>query len=280
MPEPPRTERYEGLYPSQTQELFEADARDAAAHGWFPVSETWQGSTLFVVFVHDPERRWRTPVGAPAAGPAASAPRPQALTFAEQYGAAQQPSPSAGSGSDRRLLAVGGGVAVILVLAVTMFGLGLWDRPASLPPSRNLGPTAAPLVPGVSLGTRTDAVAFFQDRGYTGSLDTLADGRPRWLGRDVLGSIAEVIGPEHSLQQVDLTVVVGTDDDVSDQASDIYLMFQRYLPAALDWISGSDSAASAVADGKAHRRFGRLSAEVTGIGATDGALITYSIAEQ
>ena len=61
MPEPARTQRYEGLFPSQTQEMFEADARQAAEQDWYPLSETWSGATLFVVYEHDPERRTRAP---------------------------------------------------------------------------------------------------------------------------------------------------------------------------------------------------------------------------
>ncbi len=56
---PPRTQVYEGLYPSQIRERFEEDAREAAAHDWYPVGEMWRGSDLHVTYAHDPWRRSR-----------------------------------------------------------------------------------------------------------------------------------------------------------------------------------------------------------------------------
>src|SRR5262245_8939288 len=66
---PPRTVKYEGLYPSQIRERFEQDAEDAAVDDWYPASESWQGGVLFVTFEHDPGRRERT-ARAAAATPA------------------------------------------------------------------------------------------------------------------------------------------------------------------------------------------------------------------
>ena len=57
---PPRTQVYEGLYPSQIRERFEEDAVEAAVHDWYPVSETWRGPDLHVTYAHDPWRRTRT----------------------------------------------------------------------------------------------------------------------------------------------------------------------------------------------------------------------------
>ncbi len=54
---PPRTQVYEGLYPSQIRERFEADAREAAEYDWYPVDESWRGSELYVIYTHDPWRR-------------------------------------------------------------------------------------------------------------------------------------------------------------------------------------------------------------------------------
>ena len=59
MPDETRTQRYDGLFPSQTKEMFDADATSAAEHDWYPTSENWQGSTLFVTYAQDPGRRFR-----------------------------------------------------------------------------------------------------------------------------------------------------------------------------------------------------------------------------
>lgn len=54
---PPRTQVYEGLYPSQIRERFDQDAQEAAAHDWYPVNEAWRGPDLHVTYAHDPWRR-------------------------------------------------------------------------------------------------------------------------------------------------------------------------------------------------------------------------------
>ncbi|MEZ4595618.1 MAG: hypothetical protein R3C32_01605 [Chloroflexota bacterium] len=54
---PPRTQVYEGLYPSQIRERFEADAREAAEYDWYPVNEAWRGPDLHVTYAHDPWRK-------------------------------------------------------------------------------------------------------------------------------------------------------------------------------------------------------------------------------
>ena len=50
---PPRTQVYEGLYPSQIRERFEADAQEAAEFDWYPVGESWRGGELHVTYTHD-----------------------------------------------------------------------------------------------------------------------------------------------------------------------------------------------------------------------------------
>ncbi len=57
---PPRTQVYEGLYPSQIRERFEEDAVEAAVHDWYPVNEAWRGPDLHVTYAHDPWRRSRS----------------------------------------------------------------------------------------------------------------------------------------------------------------------------------------------------------------------------
>jgi hypothetical protein len=51
MSEETRSELYQGLFPSQTRERFEADAREAALHGWRPRYQHWSGTFLRVTYV-------------------------------------------------------------------------------------------------------------------------------------------------------------------------------------------------------------------------------------
>lgn len=54
MRRPTRVQVYEGLYRSQADELFHADAREAARHGWRAVDEgRWNGEQLAVTYVHE-----------------------------------------------------------------------------------------------------------------------------------------------------------------------------------------------------------------------------------
>jgi hypothetical protein len=41
---------YEGLYRSQANDLFQADAVEAARHGWYPTAEQWLGGSLVVTY--------------------------------------------------------------------------------------------------------------------------------------------------------------------------------------------------------------------------------------
>ena len=74
---PPRTQVYEGLYPSQIRERFEEDAVEAAVHDWYPVNESWRGQDLHVTYAHDP---WRRPASVAVAAHAGNraTPRPPA----------------------------------------------------------------------------------------------------------------------------------------------------------------------------------------------------------
>jgi len=54
MKRPTRVQVYEGLYRSQADELFRADADEAARHGWRAVDEgRWNGEQLAVTYVHE-----------------------------------------------------------------------------------------------------------------------------------------------------------------------------------------------------------------------------------
>jgi hypothetical protein len=52
MAEQTRVRVYEGLYRSQSEDLFEADATEAAGHGWFPTDQAWTGSRLTVAYAY------------------------------------------------------------------------------------------------------------------------------------------------------------------------------------------------------------------------------------
>jgi hypothetical protein len=55
MKRPTRVQVYEGMYRSQADELFQADAAEAARHGWRAVDEgRWNGEQLAVTYVHEP----------------------------------------------------------------------------------------------------------------------------------------------------------------------------------------------------------------------------------
>src|SRR5262245_17587210 len=45
---------YEGLFESQAQDRFRAEATEAAPHGWHPVDEHWNGQVLTVTYEHRP----------------------------------------------------------------------------------------------------------------------------------------------------------------------------------------------------------------------------------
>jgi hypothetical protein len=72
---PPRTQVYEGLYPSQIRERFEADAKEAAEFDWYPVGESWRGGDLHVTYTHDPWRKQTSGAVAIAERAGAHAPR-------------------------------------------------------------------------------------------------------------------------------------------------------------------------------------------------------------
>lgn len=53
MRRPTRVQVYDGLYRSQADERFEADAAEAARHGWRAVEGRWNGEQLAVTYVHE-----------------------------------------------------------------------------------------------------------------------------------------------------------------------------------------------------------------------------------
>ncbi len=82
MKRPTRVQVYEALYRSQADELFQADAAEAARHGWRAVDEgRWNGEHLSVTFVHEgagwrgPSLRRRTEAPRAALKPGGTGPR-------------------------------------------------------------------------------------------------------------------------------------------------------------------------------------------------------------
>jgi hypothetical protein len=116
MPDETRTQRYDGLFPSQTQEMFDADAASAAEHDWYPTSENWQGSTLFVTYAQDPGRRLHAPA---AASPAAKGAAAAASGSAES----SEARVSGGSALVRLLTGFVVGIAIVGAMALVMVGM-------------------------------------------------------------------------------------------------------------------------------------------------------------
>ncbi len=79
MRRPTRVQVYDGLYRSQADERFEADAAEAARHGWRAVEGRWNGEQLAVTYVHE--------------GPGWNRKQPKAEDFAPKGDAATDPKP-------------------------------------------------------------------------------------------------------------------------------------------------------------------------------------------
>ena len=68
MRRPTLVQVYDGLYRSQADERFEADAAEAARHGWRAVDGRWNGEQLAVTYIHE--------------GPSWNRKQPKAVDFA------------------------------------------------------------------------------------------------------------------------------------------------------------------------------------------------------
>jgi hypothetical protein len=269
MPEPPRTVKYEGLYPSQLRERFEEDARAAALDDWYPVSESWQGAELFVVYERDPDRHQRPEHhSAPAHAPA---PRPTGGSPASGDPAGSRaPMP-------RTLTAVLVGAVVLGAGAVAMIGLGSWDRPGTAPGNPVRFATPAP----GRLGPRADAIAFFESRSYTGAVMPTGDGQERWLGRDAAGSLAELVGPASALVGVALTVFPEQDVGVGEiaQPTDVLLFLDRFVPGSVDWATSHTDDAIAYRGAPVRQRFGDRILALSALSSDDSSVFTYAITQ-
>ena len=275
MPEPPRTQRYEGLFPSQTKELFEADARRAAAEGWYPISETWSGGVLIVVY--EQGGAGRGPV------PAADGGRYGGATPSTRSTTPSTRDPSAPEGSEhkasRTLVGVVAAVAVVAVVMLALVGYQSMDRPATVTGPRNYLPNPTPTPRPSNLGTRPDAVAFLKSLGFSTTLDPLEDGGDRWLGRDRLGDTAQVVGPTMGVTKVSLTVPVdpGADPSTSAGAGVVAAVIGRFLPEAASWAADQLTADQVLTGETTARRVGKLTVQFVPLPVSDGTLLTFVI---
>ncbi len=265
MPEPPRTLRYDGLFPSQSHDRFEADAAQAARNDWYPESQTWSGTELQVTYVHDPGRRARE--AAAAAAVSTPAGRSKDLIDVSERGG----SWGWGSAPGRIIAGLLVGVVVVAIAGMTMAGMGMFDHAPV--------PTRPPavIVPVVNLGPRADAIAVLGSLGFTGDMDVLPDGRERWLGTSPTGAVAEAIGPEAGIAEVSLSVPPGTD---AATAGTLLGFLTRFGPETRDWFGEGASLGQVHRLATTERRFGDLIAEVTdATDATDatGPRLRYAI---
>jgi hypothetical protein len=142
---PVRARTYQAATAAETAMQFEADASEAAAHGWFPSSQVWEGTALTVMYqrheetppvsVHEPAdsaRGAQAPVG--VAPIAAAATGSSTLSIEERrriLSQAVQGEVARGarvqSQDDRSaVLIYGKPVNHVLHAILTIFLLGLW----------------------------------------------------------------------------------------------------------------------------------------------------------
>jgi len=267
---PPRTVRYEGLYPSQIRERFEQDAADAAADDWYPTSESWQSGVLLVVYEHDPARAHRAAMTPPPSGPRDPGPGPSPHQPDHRVSRPMPPWQRA---------AVGLGVAVVLVVtaSLTLFGFGNWDRPGTAPgnPVRQATPA-----PG-GLGPRTDAIAFLESHGFRGAVSPVGDGQEHWLGQGVEGSLVELLGPAGGLLRATLTVFPVQDVGVGEiaQPTDVLRFLDRFAPGSDAWATAHTDDAVAARGVPVRQRFGDRILAVSALDGEDASVFTYAVTQ-
>jgi hypothetical protein len=64
---PTRTQTYTGVTQLESQAMADADAAEAAQHGWYAVSGKWNGTQLIVTFAQTGVSPWAQPVALPTA---------------------------------------------------------------------------------------------------------------------------------------------------------------------------------------------------------------------
>lgn len=267
---PPRTVRYEGLYPSQIRERFEQDAADAAADDWYPTSESWQSGVLLVVYEHAPARAHRAAMTPPPSGPRDPGPGPSPHQPDHRVSRPMPPWQRA---------AVGLGVAVVLVVtaSLTLFGFGNWDRPGTAPgnPVRQATPA-----PG-GLGPRTDAIAFLESHGFRGAVSPVGDGQEHWLGQGAEGSLVELLGPAGGLLRATLTVFPVQDVGVGEiaQPTDVLRFLDRFAPGSDAWATAHTDDAVAARGVPVRQRFGDRILAVSALDGEDASVFTYAVTQ-
>jgi hypothetical protein len=269
MSAPPRTVKYEGLYPSQIRERFEQDAADAAADDWYPSSESWQGGVLYVTFEHDPGRRQRVPAPAPT-GPDRASPTPSS---AADPPTVRRPMPQ----WQRAAAAIGVGAVVVVLASVTLVGFVGWDRPGTAPGDPVPVATAAP----GGLGPREDAVAFLETTGFQGALSPVGDGQEHWLGQGTEGSVAELLGPAAGLLRASVTVFPVQDVGVGEiaQPTAVLRFLDRFAPGSSDWATAHTDDAVAALGMPVRQRFGDRIVAISALDDEDTSVFTYAVTQ-
>ncbi|MET0771559.1 MAG: hypothetical protein ABWZ82_00620 [Candidatus Limnocylindrales bacterium] len=266
---PPRTVKYEGLYPSQIRERFEREAEDAAVDDWYPTSESWQGGVLYVTFEHEPGRRERA-ARAAAAHPAATAPAP---AHAPAPAMSMAPMPQW-----RRAALVGvTGVAVLALVSVTLLGFGGWDRPGTVYGNPVSMATAAP----GGLGPRAEAIAFLESNGFTGAVSPVGDGQEHWLGQGSERSVAELLGPAGGLYRATVTVFPAVDVGVGEiaQPTAVLRFLDVFAPGSAEWATAHTDDAVAARGATVRQRFGDRIVAVSALDGEDTTAYTYAVTQ-
>jgi hypothetical protein len=185
--------------------------------------------------------------------------------------------------STRATLAAG---AIVLAAGIVLIALVAGPRQGGGSPagaaspsgsssaSPSAGPTASP--PAALLGTRADAIAFFEDRGFSGELSQTTDGRPRWIAvNDAEHAVrVSLIGPADAVHELELVVVL-TGATSRDAGRLLGQTLQSYAPDAAEWVA--DNLAAARAGEAPGEQFGPLTVSLDAIAGRGGTVVTLTI---
>lgn len=268
---PPRTVRYEGLYPSQIRERFEQDAADAAAGDWYPASESWQEGVLVVAYEHDLERDRRAAMAPPVS--AAGAPGSRSASPHTSGPAPRGPMPR----WQRAAIGVVVTAVVTLTASVTLVGFGNWDRPGTVYGDPVVHATPAP----GGLGPRADAVAFLESHGFRGGVSPVGDGQEHWLGQDPGGSVVELLGPAAGLLRATLTVFPSQDVGVGEiaQPTEVLRFLDVFAPGSDQWATAHTDDAVAARGMPVRQRFGDRLVAISALDGDDSTVYTYAVTQ-
>ncbi|MFN8518051.1 MAG: hypothetical protein U0667_01385 [Chloroflexota bacterium] len=265
---PPRTVRYEGLYPSQIRERFERDAADAALDDWYPAAESWQGGALEVTFEHDPGRQQRLAAVVPPS------PAPSGATAPQPPGAKSRPPMPQWQRGAIGLVVL---AVIVLTASVTLFGFGNWDRPGVV-----YGNPIAQATPAAGgLGPRAEAVAFLEAGGFQGAVSPVGDGQEHWMGRGADGSVAELLGPASGLVRATLTVFPTQDVGVGEiaQPTEVLRFLGLFAPGSDAWATAHTDDAVASRGMPVRQRFGDRLVAISALDDEDETVFTYAVTQ-